>query len=594
MVWMMLLTACNKKLEEHPYTVFTTEYFKTPAGLQSAVNALYSDMRYNFGPNGALAVAVVGTDEFTYGDQPRTGPDGDNTSTRAMGDYTLSSSTGPLLTPWNRNFSMINLANGVVEYAETIEMDETSKNVMVGEARFLRSLYYMLLVQQFGAVPLDLGSGELKLNTKPFTGFNRQNREELLVKNYQSIIDDLVFAAANLPDQRPGDAFKLSKAAAMHMLARAYIHRGYSAAKQGTDFRNAYDVAKQLIDNRATYGTDLLQDYGDVHRQGNDYNMEVLYSVERLPNDYNSNEVPDPNNDFSAKVNIANNMFNCNYQQVQVGGKNVFKDRPIQYGRPLRRYAPTKWLLETAFKDRYNDSRFDNSFRMLWRCATLDAPGTAGYDTYVADMASVGLSIGDTAFFLAPTNAYADSMNALGKRYRVFAPREFYSNQNVAWNIYPNLKKYDDSVRTGFNYVSGRPFIVSKLSEVYLLAAEAALQDGRPDDAVPLINTLRERAAYRPGLSADQLAARRAAMRIGVANITLDFILDERTRELCGESMRWPDLAVRGKLLERVKAYNPDGAGNIQDFHVLRPIPQSQFDNVTDPDKAQYQNPGYN
>jgi len=107
---------------------------------------------------------------------------------------------------------------------------------------------------------------------------------------------------------------------------------------------------------------------------------------------------------------------------------------------------------------------------------------------------------------------------------------------------------------------------------------------------------LRTRAAYRPGLSGSDLAARRAMMMmqntntaeapvwapITAADMTQDFIMTERTRELFGENVRWPDLACRGLLVSRVQTYN-----------ALRPIPQTQLDAITDPNKTQYQNPGY-
>ena len=74
--------------------------------------------------------------------------------------------------------------------------------------------------------------------------------------------------------------------------------------------------------------------------------------------------------------------------------------------------------------------------------------------------------------------------------------------------------------------------------------------------------------------------------------IDIDFILDEKGREFCGEFIRWFDLKRTGKLIERVKAHNAD-ALNIKDFHVVRPIPQSQIDAVTN--KTEFtQNPGYN
>ena len=58
----------------------------------------------------------------------------------------------------------------------------------------------------------------------------------------------------------------------------------------------------------------------------------------------------------------------------------------------------------------------------------------------------------------------------------------------------------------------------------------------------------------------------------------MDFIMDERARELLGEMFRWFDLKRWGKLVERVRLYNPDGAPNIKNYHVLRPIPQNQID----------------
>jgi hypothetical protein len=81
-------------------------------------------------------------------------------------------------------------------------------------------------------------------------------------------------------------------------------------------------------------------------------------------------------------------------------------------------------------------------------------------------------------------------------------------------------------------------------------------------------------------------------MQITAADVTLDFILDERAREFAGEQLRWFDLKRTGKLLDRVKALNPDVASKIQSYHTVRPIPQSQLDAVTN--RSEFtQNPGY-
>jgi hypothetical protein len=81
-------------------------------------------------------------------------------------------------------------------------------------------------------------------------------------------------------------------------------------------------------------------------------------------------------------------------------------------------------------------------------------------------------------------------------------------------------------------------------------------------------------------------------MKITADKVTLEFILEERTRELLGEMVRWFDLKRTGTLVDRVKRYNAEGANNIQEFHNLRPIPQDQLDRVSNKEEFK-QNEGY-
>ena len=99
---------------------------------------------------------------------------------------------------------------------------------------------------------------------------------------------------------------------------------------------------------------------------------------------------------------------------------------------------------------------------------------------------------------------------------------------------------------------------------------------------MPFINAVRERAA-KPGVN-------KADMDITASQATLDFLLDERSRELGGEQMRWFDLTRTGKLLERVNKYNPQAAAAIKATSVLRPVPNEQI-NLTS--NKFPQNPGY-
>ena len=586
----VLIGACKKILQENPHTVFTAAYFTTPDGLQNGVNTLYSGMRFYYGNMDGTIAFNSGTDESTLGDQ------GYNSATESnFGDYTINSSNGHNNGFWSNSWPNINLANAIVQLAPTAAMDTATKVSIIAQARFLRGLYYFNLVQQFGAVPLDLGMGELVFNQAAYQGFNRLPTDQLFVKDYKVIIADLSYAAQNLPDQRPAQAFKLSKATALHMLAKAYLFRGYSAAKAGTDYDSAYTVAMNLISNQSRYGTSLLPNYGDIFKEGNEYNAEILYSVERIPGDQNDNEVLNPTS-FDPKTNIEGNMFTANYQNnydIPRGSGHFPCDRVIQYMRPLRQLTPTPYVYNIAFIDKYFDSRYDNTFRTVWLATNNNC-------------ASAGIHTGDTCYVLAPSNAYADSVKALGtKNYAIVKPDSFYTAKSSKVQLYPSLRKYDDNKRTGVSDASGRPTPVCRLGETYLLAAEAAIQAGHPADALPLITTLRTRAAYRTGIS--DLGARQAGIMsrntgtaqapvwtaITVSDMNLNFIMEERTRELYGENVRWPDLACRGLLVSRVQTYNALGGPGIKATNALRPIPQTQLDAITDADKAKYQNAGY-
>jgi len=590
----VLAVACTKKLEEEPYTVFSVDYYKTPGGFENGVNALYSGFRFIFGPEGAVGLGTVGTDEFTYAEQPRNGAGGTQ-DFLAMGRYTLDPAVGSILTPWNRSFNSINLANGLIEFEPEVNLPPSAKTTYLGEIRFMRAFYYLNLIQFFGAVPLDLGSGDLKFNQQPFQGFNRKDTVALLKSNYDAIIQDLDFATKNLPDRRPAGAFRLSKAVAYHMLAKAYIHRAYSFARQPDDFTKAYAAATEVINNQAKYGTALQTFYADVHRPRNDYNSEILWSIERIPGNLIANEISNPSGiGGNTKGVDAANDFCGDYTAVRAPLNSSttvpVSTRTVLYGRPIRRFCPTPYIINNAFADRVNDSRYEGTFRTVYIASTTGGGFTASVDT---------------AFVMALSNRIADSLNGVQpagprlKPYRVIAPREFYFSGGsidpaVTRNMYPSISKYEDPDKIEANNQGTRPFVVAKLSETYLLAAEAALNSGNATAAMDLINVLKRRAVNRPELSESQRVARYDLIKLtSSSQVTLDFILDERTRELCGECSRWPDLAVRGKLVDRVKLYNTDGAPNVKDFHGRRPIPQSQLNNTVDPNPAQYQNPGY-
>jgi hypothetical protein len=263
--------------------------------------------------------------------------------------------------------------------------------------------------------------------------------------------------------------------------------------------------------------------------------------------------------------------------------------RSIQYQRPWRMVMPTKWLIFEAFADKDNDSRWNASWRTEWNAG---ARFTANGDTVEVGQLAIKVTLDETQ----PAAVANESVAANGVIYRPYALYWWgmlynadgtYKNSAVQY-MYPSLKKYDDTKRAALNYESVRPIMIARLAETYLIAAEAALLgNAGAGEAARLINVVRAR-AYAG-------AADQTLQDVSSGDVTIDYILDERSREMCGEFWRWTDLVRTGKLVERVKAHNYLAAPNIKDHHALRPIPQAQIDLMSDAgQKATYQNPGYN
>lgn len=534
----IVISGCNKQLIEDPKSSLTPQYFNSAQGFQSGLDAAYAGNRNLWGSENLMTMTVPGTDEF------RSGGGGNSNFNVYSSSYDASS--GFLSGVWNPCYTFINTCNGIIDNGLTVTgLDANTVKQKVAEAKFLRANYYFLLVRFFG--PVTLNKNFIR---EPSTSANRSSIAEV----YNFIVQDLKDAITALPPSPtlngvlPG---KATAAAASHLLAKVYLTRAYSSAKQPDDFQNAYNTAKALIDNIATLNLGLLPDFGSVFAEGAEANREVLWSVQHTSN---------------LTYNGISNELNFHY----VMGYENFPGlvRSMAYGRPFGRVQLTSWLGNVCFADKTNDTRYYKTFQSVWLSNSADKiPKVNGVPKY---------ALGDTAIYMPGFDVTNDKINAT--RYLLVPPR------NYTLQLYPTMTKYQDTKRAGINDPSVRPIIVYRLAETYLLAAEAAVNLGDNTNAAKYVNVIRARAAYPSGNT--------AAMNVTSSQMTLDYILDERARELCGEQTRWLDLVRTNKLLERVKLYNSDAAPNIQEKHILRPIPQSQIDRIITGDKYP-QNTGF-
>lgn len=523
-------TSCSKVLDEDVRSQIYGPYLNTPAGIEDGVKACYSYLRSFYGTQSGGWMTVYGTDEYQNGNADAT-----------FANYTanLNASSGVTTGIWNSLYAGINTCNSVIAAAATVTgMDDKLKSTRVAEARFLRAHYYFLLVQQFGPLQITL---------KPTTEISNVATRSPLTDVYKVIIDDLTFAIPNLNPATP-DYGRVTIPAAKHMLAKVYLTRAWSTAKQTTDFDSAAILAKDVI---ATGGYKLLDDFSELFAQPSRPNAETMLACQYSPNVQSS---PGNSSNPGGGANASCFGFCTGYE----GYPGMTRD--LANGRPFAHFRPTMFML--GLYNKALDTRWEKTFKNTWLC---NKPGT-----YTINGKSVTLNLRDTALVVLDREITAAERNAI--RYTVITPSQYGPG------IWPMNQKFQDSLRANVNNSIGvKDFPIYRLGETYLIAAEALLMSNKAVEAAGYINTLRKRSA-RPGATPAETDANKLAMEVSATDLTIDFILDERARELSGEFMRWTDLTRTGKLVERVKKYNSVAAVLIKDYHALRPIPQTQID----------------
>jgi len=620
-------------LDEKLTTAYTKDYYKTEAGIQAlAVGTYYQSFALEFALEVPLTATQSGTDEFHAGGDPsnhiwNSYASGLNSFVTVSNANTVAANTN-----WDNLYVAIGNANQLIESATAIvSNNDAIKKRALGEGYFLRAFNYLKLVSQYGGVPL-----KLDLSTTVEVEFKRATAEEV----FTQIIADFT-QAYDLLDNAGGSA-KITKDAAAHYLAKAYLSRAseindsWNSATKTADLQKVVTLSDEVIAHHP-----LAPNYVDLWNFTAPDGANEKLSEIILAGQFNSSQL-------NTGSNWQHLYFLSTYDQLPEMKRN------LAGGRPFSRLAPTYFTYDVF--DKVNDSRFWKSFQTK----SIVNNKSTGSDYVNGDLGIIYImnAPSDTRFAKTKNTNFLIP-GAVKKIPSVYVQ---YAADNVGLMAdvrFPSLSKYMDGSRIDLTSQRGsRDIILARSADTYLIAAEAKVRLAKQGaatfaDALPYINAVRNRGAYKAGenraayadgsaawtaagqagipisyipqnsyYESNNIAATTAATNLNITSISalpaedmavitklgygsdydrmLCLVLNERTRELCGEFHRWQDLSRTKTLVARAKAYNIEAALNVQDFHVLRPIPQTFLDGIyangrplTAAEKDAMQNPGY-
>lgn len=536
-----IFSACNKSfLDEKVYSNFTPDALNDSLAFEGAVVGIQSQYALwntmgndNLNSQGFLCVWQMGTD-VAYN---KAVADLDPFAIPYTNYENLTSTDPAALFVWKWAYNIINNCNVVIANIEkpNLVMGQLNKNSINAEARFFRAVAYNTLATLFGRVPII---------TTPITGPKTDFVRASLPDVNNLIVADLTFAKTNLPtinsvkSNTSGKAYaRAHKAMASQLLAEVYLRMGGKDALAEAECDaviNSGDFS--LVTSR--YGIKASQPgdpFADMFIYGNQRrsqgNKEAIWVV----------EIENPN----VVIGGAGIISSLNFPGFRFGTpqhRRVWANRYHQQvgmllcdslgGRGISRMALTPFVLNNLYEA--NDMR--NSKYNLKRIFYYNNPASPLYGQQVNPNAT-GV---DTNRYIVP--------------------------QTTKWN------QYDPNDPFGFAMI--KDFIIMRLGETYLLKAEAQFKQGNTSGAAATLNILRARANATPITSAD---------------VTMDFILDERIRELVAEENRRMTLMRTGTLVSR--ASRGMKITGVSSKHLLLPIPKTEIE--LNKDAVLEQNPGY-
>ena len=575
-----LLTGCNedKFLEEKPLDFNSaSNSYETAADYDAAITELYFLTREEF-----YTTYDRTTDLSKFADMWITA---DPLKSNVVADLSPSGAMAKFY--WDENYKLIAQANTVISrLPNSSKLTDDEKKVYEAKARFFRALAYRTLVLLYGDVPL-----QLEEVSTPKTDFVRESKDKVKAQ----VVEDLEFAAANLPEINTVKDGEISKPAANMLLAEMYLATG--------DNDKAINAASAVINNpnlalmKNRFGSQAKEDgdvFYDLFRPNNQNrasgNTEGIWVIQFETN------IEGGGNNTSHFFWVPGSFWGERFFAPQVDKFQIIKPDGTKLqlfnwpigdmtgGRGIGTHYATNHLYNEIWADDPDDMRnseynWPRRFK-IHRTNVLDdnpelkAAMPDGYFDLENTVLPDGWSM-ETGFAggVAATTQLPNRFMC-GYSTKMTTPFHHPDAQ------YENKETYKLAGTGGKTYTDQYFF---RLAEAYLLRAEAYVNKGDKNKAADDINELHKRANAKP-CTADQM--------------NLDYILDERLRELTCEEKRRLTLSRVGKLAERIKKYNPyfsaaySADNKDYDAHFdLLPIPLSAIQ--ANKDAKLEQNPGY-
>ncbi len=634
---MLVVSSCSGFLDEELKTQRSTDFYQTEEGIQSLVTgAYYQSLCVLFRGEISLCYFNSGTDELTVGGDPSNAVwnsyDGGLKSIVTKANVNTIGADDV----WNNLYVAINSSNVIIDEATTIQStNDAIKKTALGEGYFFRAYNYFRLASLYGGVPLKL---------KPSSSVEFEFTRASAAETVNQVVSDFEQAYNLLPETAAKG--KLTKSAAAHFLAKAKLFRAseindsWNGSTKEADLKSVVSLADEVIAKHP-----LANNYSDLWAYTkNDDKNETLDEI-ILAAQYSS--------DLSTKgVNTQHMYFLSKYDDL------AQMKRDITGGRPYSRLRPTGYMY--YLYDMVQDSRFWKSFKTKDRVNNASGGYYANGDLGIMYIIN---KMGDNRFGARTLNnkvIYEKTGKTIPWVFVAYPKGANDDSQLYADVRFPSLNKYIDASRSSINETRGnRDIVLARSAETYLMAAEAEVRLAKLgkasyEDALKYINPVRQRATYKSGedrsvyidggssylsstsgqdpnlnsyypensyyesngiektkdktdltvKSVSQLPSQDEEIikKLGYTDNydrMLCFILDEKSRELCGEFHRWADLSRTKTLVKRAIMFNP-GSQSIKDYHCLRPIPQTYLDAVqkdgralTSEEKQAQQNPGY-